>query len=710
MTTLLNIALINAVTVLPLAVLACVVGRVARRPALTHALWVLVLLKLVTPPLFNLPMTIDVPAANRAVAESDTPFVETSPLRDGLTGTAESAVDSPTNTVIRPIRIAPPLAPRQTNMVVASTGNSVRIETARTETKPHIQVERSNVFERAMNTLISAWAANPRLQSLLLGGWLAGVALWVVWQSMRAIRFQRRVLHGAIASSEVQEQTQRMAGRLGLRRAPQVLIVDAAVSPMLWGCGSRAKLLFPSDLAARLDDEARATLLTHELAHFSRGDHWVRLLELIVTGLFWWHPVVWWARQEIEQSEEECCDAWVVGEFPNTPRQYAEALLDTIDFLCESRQSLPPVACGLGQAYFLRHRLTKILRGVAPKALSQRIRFAIALVAALLLPLQPFVFGSASVANLSSGTLSPIESVAVVERSAVSDPKSDVAKLDVPHVNNASAVPRASASLPRRIRGEKDWSTAASADGRFVVRATTARRVLLTDRVTNVETDLSSHGITAVAFVPDRSWFVATGNDGRVTLWDTASGERTRVLHVHDGALRTVSVSPRGDVVAVGGKTADVRLLDLATGVTLAELPRQERAVNCVRFSPDARNLAVAVGDWESNDRGQIIVFDVTTSTVRTVLDCESAPGAVTFASSGDLIVGLWNGQADLWNLESRRRVGTALANKSIVAAASFSPDNPVLREVDFVASQPVAVDDESDGTLWDVLFGGRRP
>ncbi|MBC8113078.1 MAG: hypothetical protein H7062_01755, partial [Candidatus Saccharimonas sp.] len=63
MTTLLNIALINAVTVLPLALLACLVGRWARRPALTHALWVLVLLKFVTPPLFNLPVTIEVPVA-----------------------------------------------------------------------------------------------------------------------------------------------------------------------------------------------------------------------------------------------------------------------------------------------------------------------------------------------------------------------------------------------------------------------------------------------------------------------------------------------------------------------------------------------------------------------------------------------------------------------------------------------------------------------
>src|SRR5437773_1721665 len=80
---------------------------------------------------------------------------------------------------------------------------------------------------------------------------------------------------------------------------------------------------------------ARATLIAHELAHYRRGDHWVRVFELVVSGIFWWNPVVWWARRQIEIAEEECCDAWVIEQFPDTPRWYAEALLETIDFLSE---------------------------------------------------------------------------------------------------------------------------------------------------------------------------------------------------------------------------------------------------------------------------------------------------------------------------------------------------------------------------------------
>src|SRR5437868_5333583 len=48
---LLEAGLANAAAATVLALVAAAVGRVARRPALAHALWLLVLLKLLTPPL-----------------------------------------------------------------------------------------------------------------------------------------------------------------------------------------------------------------------------------------------------------------------------------------------------------------------------------------------------------------------------------------------------------------------------------------------------------------------------------------------------------------------------------------------------------------------------------------------------------------------------------------------------------------------------------
>src|SRR5262245_37681125 len=54
--TLIEIGLSNIAMAAALAVVAVIVGRLCRRPALTHGLWLLVLIKLITPPLFFVPL------------------------------------------------------------------------------------------------------------------------------------------------------------------------------------------------------------------------------------------------------------------------------------------------------------------------------------------------------------------------------------------------------------------------------------------------------------------------------------------------------------------------------------------------------------------------------------------------------------------------------------------------------------------------------
>jgi bla regulator protein blaR1 len=385
-------------------------------------MWVLVLVKFVTPPLFILPITIELPTT---VERTD--FVEPQIVsrQDDSRSSPLTAVDP--KTINREDRANVPREATASPPTVAFLNRTTGRKTSE-----------STLTTRVWQSCSILWVRQPVLPWVLLTIWLTGVVGWTGWQIARTIRFHCRVRSDTTEAGEMQTQTVRLARQMGLSSAPQVRLINATVSPMLWGCGSRAVLLFPADLAERLDDESRATLLAHELAHYNRGDHWVRLLELFVIGLFWWHPVAWWARRQIEEAEEECCDAWVIGEFPHAPRRYAEALLITIDFLCEAPVHLPPVASGLGQSHFLRHRLTKIVRGVSPKSLSVRNRWSLAVVAALLLPLHPFALASSSLRNPAIETVRPI----VAENSAVVPSQSIESNDDVlPVVSETPPVP-----------------------------------------------------------------------------------------------------------------------------------------------------------------------------------------------------------------------------------------------------------------------------
>src|SRR5262245_8430615 len=73
MTTLLSVGLANAVVAAGLALLAAAAGRFSKRPALAHSLWLLVLIKLITPPLFWLPVAALPATEPAAVAQAFAP-------------------------------------------------------------------------------------------------------------------------------------------------------------------------------------------------------------------------------------------------------------------------------------------------------------------------------------------------------------------------------------------------------------------------------------------------------------------------------------------------------------------------------------------------------------------------------------------------------------------------------------------------------------
>src|SRR5262249_54686718 len=152
----------------------------------------------------------------------------------------------------------------------------------------------------------------------------------------------------------------------------------------------RPLLLVPADLLAQLTREQQETLLAHELAHLRRRDHWVRGLEFLAMGLYWWHPVVWYARRALREAEEQCCDAWVVSLLPGAGKTYATAILETLDFLADSPPA-PLLASGIGQVSDLKRRLTMIMCATTPRALSWRSTVAVLALGLFALPLLPTV-------------------------------------------------------------------------------------------------------------------------------------------------------------------------------------------------------------------------------------------------------------------------------------------------------------------------------
>lgn len=321
METLVRIGLSNAACAAILALLAAAVSRIVpRRPGIAHALWVLVLLKLLTPPIW----TIALPAL-RAAAPAQSVDHSTAP---------------------EPIAISHSIP---SNAPIALP--------------PH----RTFSF--------SPWLAIAAI-------WLAGSAICMVVIVARVIRFQRIFKYATPAPPETALQAREAAERIGLRASPPVCFLPGPISPMLFCILGQARVLLPAALWQRLSDSQQIRLLAHELAHLRRGDHWVRLLELLATVAYWWNPFLWWSRRELHTAEEACCDAWVAWAFPCDSDEYASALIEAIDFA--SRPPLPALASGIGHFRSLKRRLIMIQQGHSTRSMGSLGATLIAAIALVL--------------------------------------------------------------------------------------------------------------------------------------------------------------------------------------------------------------------------------------------------------------------------------------------------------------------------------------
>lgn len=338
-----ELALTNAAAATVLAAGVTLLAFVCRRPALLHALWVLVLVRLLTPPIYHVAVLPAVVSA--AAAEAPT------------TGTGEpaadlSAADDP------PISAEPPpdaLAGAPARVAPASTAGLERVSW--------------------QAVAVAVWAAGA--------GGLLLLTAWRVWSFGRLLRL------GRAAPPELTARVRGLSAQLGLGRCPDVWLVPGPLAPFVWPVGGRARVVLPARLFESLDTSARDAVLTHELAHLIRRDHWIRWLELAAVTVFWWHPVAWFARQQLQRLEEECCDGWVVAALPGCVSAYARALVETVEFLADACPALPPVASGFGYVRSLKRRLRMILQRPTTYRLSWPACLAVTLVGLLVLTLTP---------------------------------------------------------------------------------------------------------------------------------------------------------------------------------------------------------------------------------------------------------------------------------------------------------------------------------
>jgi beta-lactamase regulating signal transducer with metallopeptidase domain len=333
-----------------LALVAILAGRHRSiGPTARHALWLVVLIKMMTPPLVSWPWAapwrdVEWPITSLEVVSASANAGESN--RDCDRSPTVPRVPEPIalETVAQEIEPAP-----------SSDDDAQGVLGANTSPETELAVSTAPLPAKVLQfSLPDAMT----LKRSLVSGWLVISVILGIGQASRIIRFSRRLRGAVPAPDDLVEEAERIGRRLGVS-VPELLVVPDLGTPLLW-CLGRPQLLLPARLVKTLAFDRWPGILTHELAHLRRGDHWVSRLELAAGLIWWWNPLYWLTRARLDAEAELACDAWVVWAQPNDRLAYAEVLFDLCAIL--SRATSPAPTLGVaGSGRFLERRLTMIL-------------------------------------------------------------------------------------------------------------------------------------------------------------------------------------------------------------------------------------------------------------------------------------------------------------------------------------------------------------
>ena len=268
-----------------IVVVAVVVRFVCRqRPHLAHLLWMLVIVKCLTPPLWSSPAGLFSWAQRSTITTNSQeidPLMDESLLGFGMAG------------------------------LVGDVDPSTAVSTS-------VPLEATTV----------PYTLSLEMTIGLI--WLGGALTLAAFVLVRTVGYCRILRSSEKTDARIETLARKVAHRLGIRQKFRLVITDGGIGPAVFGV-FRPVLVIPAALVLGKKDTEVEPILAHELVHLRRGDVALGVLQILAQIVWWFHPLVWWANRETCRQRERCCDEEAITGIRCRPSQYVRCLIDVLE-------------------------------------------------------------------------------------------------------------------------------------------------------------------------------------------------------------------------------------------------------------------------------------------------------------------------------------------------------------------------------------------
>ena len=198
-----------------------------------------------------------------------------------------------------------------------------------------------------------------------------------------------------------------------------------------------------------------------------------------------------------------------------------------------------------------------------------------------------------------------------------------------------------------------------SPNGSFLVSGSAENTILLWDATTYELKESLTGDPYAIAFSPD-SKTLAIGDNKKIKLWDTVSGEYKKTLTDHTDDVCNLIFNPvDGRTFAGIGADSTIRLWDAVTGEHLQTIAGHTRTISSISFNADGSKLATGSGHGEGTHGDNTIrIYNVHSRQLQNTIKVSTGRGtpidSVSYSPDGKTIASVdGHGTIRHWNVES---------------------------------------------------------
>jgi beta-lactamase regulating signal transducer with metallopeptidase domain len=270
-------------------ILGLVIGTIVKlccrsRPRLAYALWMLVILKSIVPPIWSSPTGLFSWALVETVATRRVVVSE---------ATRGSRASTPASS-----------APEFTSIAASDSEQSPA------------SVGRIDWF---------------RVRRLLVSIWIAGIVLGSIFVLGKRVACAKLLKRWSLPVDERHVASlEELSRRLSVKREVRLLVTSRPIGPAVFGL-LQPSIVLPEPLLSHTPPERVDLILAHELIHVRRGDLLAGNVQVVAQVVWWFHPVVWLANRRACWERERCCDEEVVSGVGCKPALYARTLLSVLE-------------------------------------------------------------------------------------------------------------------------------------------------------------------------------------------------------------------------------------------------------------------------------------------------------------------------------------------------------------------------------------------